>query len=187
MTTDAELISRTLQGDTIAFGHLVHHHQDRLLTSIVHLVGQREEAEDIVQDAFVQALVKLGSFQGSSSFYTWLYRIAINSARARYRQRRPETPIDLGDGKVPDRADPSIPPTEHVVRIERAEQVRRALQRLREPYRSVLVLREIDGCDYQSIAEILETSVGTVRSRLYRARALMREELERSAKDFASG
>ncbi len=178
MTNETQLIEQTLQGDTAAFGQLVRHYQDRLFTSIVHVVGQREEAEDIVQDAFVHALLKLDTFRRKSSFYTWLYRIAMNTAVNRQRRARPEVSI----GQVPhqtghDPADPGEPPTERMLRTERARQIQSALQRLSEEYRTVLVLREVEGFNYETIARVLRISVGTVRSRLHRARALMREQL----------
>jgi RNA polymerase sigma-70 factor (ECF subfamily) len=180
VTTETQLIERASQGDRAAFGQLVRIYQDRLFTSVVHLVGQREEAEDIVQDAFVQALLKLPSFRGRSSFYTWLYRIAINAARNRQRRARPA--VSLQQPPQPSMSDPldrAEPPTERMLRAERACQIQAALQRLSEEYRAVLVLREVEDFDYETIARVLNISVGTVRSRLHRARALLREQLRR--------
>ena len=180
MTREAELINRTLQGDSTAFGQLVRRHQDRLFTSMVHLVGQREEAEDIVQDAFVQALQKLPAFRHSSSFYTWLYRIAINVALLRRRRSRPEVSMDhppIGIAAEP--VDPGEAPQESMLRAERSAQIQRALGMLSDEYRTILVLREIDGFDYETIGRVLEISIGTVRSRLHRARTQMREQLKR--------
>ena len=180
MTSEAQLIEQTLQGDTAAFGHLVRLYQDRLFTSIIHVIGQREEAEDIVQDAFVQALLKLSSFRGHSSFYTWLYRIAINTAMNRQRQARPEVALDpTSSNPKNDPADPGDPPGEHLLRAERAQQIHTALGRLSDEFRTVLVLREVEGFDYETIARVMDVSVGTVRSRLHRARSLMREQLRR--------
>lgn len=180
MTNEVQLIEQALEGDSAAFGQLVRCYQDRLFTSIVHVVGQREEAEDIVQDAFVQALLKLSSFRRDSSFYTWLYRIAFNAAVDRRRTARPEVSIDQApSGTRADPTDPSDPPTEQMLRTERAAQIQTALSRLSEEFRAVLVLREIDGFDYEAISRVLDVSVGTVRSRLHRARALLREQLRR--------
>ncbi|MFW6169420.1 MAG: RNA polymerase sigma factor [Planctomycetota bacterium] len=178
MTNEHQLIDQALDGDPAAFGELMRRHQDRLFTSIVHVVGQREEAEDIVQDAFLQALTKLGSFRRDSSFYTWLYRIALNLTANRHRRNCREVSMDPpSSGSQADPADPNELPAQHVLRNERGEQIQTALQGLSEEFRTVLVLREIDGLDYQSIARVLEVSVGTVRSRLHRARAIMRERL----------
>ncbi len=178
MTGEEQLIGKAQQGDAVAFGQLVRLYQDRLFTSIMHLMGQREEAEDIVQDAFVQALLKLPGFRRQSSFYTWLYRIAINVALN--RQRRSPQVISLEPANSQPGHDPTDPnelPADRLLRTERARQIQTALGRLSEEYRTVLVLREIDGFDYDAIARILNISVGTVRSRLHRARSLMRDQL----------
>jgi RNA polymerase sigma-70 factor (ECF subfamily) len=178
VSDDQHLIEQAMGGDTAAFGQLVRRYQDRLFTGLVHVVSCPEEAEDVVQDAFVQAMRKLGTFRGDSSFFTWLYRIAINIALHRHRRRRPETSIDAarvltGDDPV----DPGDHPQDRMLREERAAAVTRALAQLSEEFRVVLVLRDLEGFDYQSIAKILGVSLGTVRSRLHRARSLMRDHL----------
>ncbi|MHB0955281.1 MAG: RNA polymerase sigma factor [Pirellulaceae bacterium] len=178
MNNDQQLIELALHGNTAAYGQLVRRYQDRLFTSLGHVVSSREEAEDVVQDAFVQAMLKLSSFRQDSSFYTWLYRIAINSALYRQRRRRQEPAIDAGRalrGNEP--PDPGVDPSDRLMREERATEIQQALGRLTEEFRLVLVMRDVDGFDYQSIARILDLSVGTVRSRLHRARSLMREQL----------
>jgi RNA polymerase sigma-70 factor, ECF subfamily len=177
--TDAQRIAQALAGRTEAFGQLVLKYQDRLFNSVVHMIGNAEDARDIVQEAFVQAFLKLDSFQQRSAFSTWLYRIAFNAAASHRRRRHPtasmdrmrETsnmePIDVADG-----------PAEALQRKERRECVRESIARLADEHRSVLVLREIDGCDYETIAEILDLPVGTVRSRLHRARLQLRDALK---------
>jgi RNA polymerase sigma-70 factor (ECF subfamily) len=185
---DHELIAGTLRGDSVAFDGLVRKYQDRLLSAVIHVSGSRVEAEDVVQEAFVQAYLKLPSFAGGSSFYTWLYRIALNGAISRQRKRRGgavlEHTRDLA-GNEP--ADTTEPPADRLLRHERAAQVRRALSELPEEFRVVLVLREMEGCDYDTIARILEVPIGTVRSRLHRARLQLKEQLtlalEERAKD----
>ncbi len=179
MNDDAQLIDATLAGESAAFGQLVRRYQDRLFNTMVHVVGGREDALDVVQDAFVQAFVKLESFQRTAAFYTWLYRIAFNVAATQRRRRRPtlsveqarneggEEPVDAGAG-----------PVERVEREECRRQVRAAIGTLSEAHRDVLVLREIDGCCYETIADILELPVGTVRSRLHRARMQLRDQLK---------
>ncbi len=171
MNDDAHLIDEALAGHSAAFGQLVVKYQDRLYNALVHIVGSTEEARDVVQDAFVQAFVKLDTFQRASAFYTWLYRIAFNLAMSRHRKARPAASAgrmrELTGQEIAAR-DPS--PTEPLEQAERAGQVQAALAMLGEEFRTVLVLREIDGRDYESIAEILDLPLGTVRSRLHRAR-----------------
>jgi RNA polymerase sigma-70 factor (ECF subfamily) len=175
---DAQLIDRTLAGQSAAFGYLVEKYQERLYNTVVHVVGNAEDAKDVVQEAFVQAFLKLASFRGASAFYTWLYRIALNVAATHRRRRRAMCSAEqarLGDGGPPTA---SQSPSRHIEQEECRRQVRRAIGRLDEDYRAVLVLREIDGCCYETIAEIVEVPVGTVRSRLHRARLQLREELK---------
>src|SRR6478736_1354268 len=176
---DGQLIRSACNGDTAAYGVLVRKYQVRLCTSLTHICGSLDDAEDIAQEAFVQAYVKLRTFAGGSAFYTWLYRIAVNAAISRRRRRREQTSVDskreeLGLEPLDNggRAD------ERVLREERAVQVRRALGRLSDEHRKILVLREIDDCDYDQIANILELPVGTVRSRLHRARLQLKEQLD---------
>lgn len=178
MTDDQHLIEQALSGDIAAFGQLVRRYQDRLYTGLVHVVACPDEAEDIVQDAFVQAMRKLDTFRGDSSFFTWLYRIAVNIALHRHRRRRPETSIEAARALTgDDPVDPGDAPQDRLLREEQVEAVTRALGQLTEEFRLVLVLRDLEGFDYRSIAQILGVSLGTVRSRLHRARSLMREYL----------
>ena len=176
---DALLIDEVLAGDTSAFGELVLRYQDRLFNTLTYVVGSCEEAEDVVQDAFVQAFVKLGTFQRASAFYTWLYRIAFNLAVSRKRRRRPERSVDevrdlTGDEPVDD----GEAPGDRLEHHESAEQVQAALERVSDEHRAILVLREIEGFCYEKIADVLDLPVGTVRSRLHRARMALREELK---------
>lgn len=175
---DATLIDLALGGDAAAFGWLVRRYQDRLYTSLIHVSGSRDEAEDVVQDAFTQAYLKLRSFERQSAFYTWLYRIAFNAAISRRRKRRAEGSVEQVRAVVGDEpADRRERPEEHLLRQERADLLTKALQGLSEEHRAILILREMDGCDYEEIAQILDLPVGTVRSRLHRARAHLRIEL----------
>lgn len=179
MEDEARLIDEALGGDSSAFGQLVTRYQDRLYNTLVHVVGSRDAAYDVVQDAFVQAYVKLDTFQRASAFYTWLYRIAFNTAVSRRRREKPTVsveearenqghePVDRGDG-----------PGTRLEQQERACQVQAGLARLSQEHRSILTLREMDGCSYEQIAEILELPIGTIRSRLHRARLQLREQLK---------
>lgn len=175
---DAELVEAALAGDGGAFGDLVERYQDRLFNTLVRVTGSREDAADAVQDAFVQAYQKLESFRGDSQFYTWLYRIAMNLALSRRRRRRPTASVDvvkeLAGGEPVDGGEG---PGDRMLADERAEQVQTALADLGDQHRKILVLREMEGCSYETIAEILELPVGTVRSRLFRARLQLREKL----------
>jgi RNA polymerase sigma-70 factor, ECF subfamily len=178
LSDDASLIAATLDGDTAAFGQLVHDYQDRLYNSLVRVTGSAEDAGDIVQDAFVQAYRKLDSFRGSSAFYTWLYRIAFNLAMSHARREHKLASLDglkanLGSEPV----DGQPTPDAHIERREQVDMVHAALAALSTEYRTILVLREIDGCRYDEIAEILALPVGTVRSRLFRARLQLRDQL----------
>jgi len=176
---DARLIEETLAGNSAAFGQLVQRYQDRLYNTLVHVIGSPEDALDVVQDAFVQAFVKLESFRGRSAFYTWLYRIAFNVAATQRRRRRPVLSVDHAREEGGDEpVDPDQGPLDHLEQEERCRQVREALKVLSDEHREVLVLREIDGCCYETIAEILDLPVGTVRSRLHRARLQLRDELK---------
>lgn len=179
MNDDAQYISQTLAGDKAAFGKLVRKYQARLLNALYHVVGSRDEAEDVVQEALIQAFVKLDSFQQRSKFYTWLYRIAFNTSVTRRRRRRGEVSMDQmreQSGDEPTAMDDD--PSRHVMRDEQAQQVWLAMHSLQEEHRAILVLREIEGCRYETISEILDLPVGTVRSRLHRARLQLRDQLK---------
>ena len=177
---ETELIQEAQRGNSQSFGELVRAHQDRLYTSLLHVVDCPEEAYDVVQDAFVQALLKITSFNFQSKFYTWLYRIAFNRAMTTQRRQRPTVSVEQSrEISGWDLLDPADPPDDSLLRQERAIFVRRALNELSEEHRAVMVLREVENCDYETIATILEISVGTVRSRLHRARDQMRQTYNR--------
>ncbi|HEY2827051.1 MAG TPA: sigma-70 family RNA polymerase sigma factor [Pirellulales bacterium] len=179
MNDDLALINETLLGNSSAFGRLVTRYQDRLYNTLVHVTGSAEEGRDVCQDAFVQAFVKLSSFQRTSAFYTWLYRIALNMAASRRRRKRPTVSVDEHrelTGYEPPSRDGQ--PSEPLERQERAARVQEALSALDEDFRTVLVLREIDGHSYETIAQMLDLPLGTVRSRLHRARMELKEQLK---------
>ena len=176
---DSQLIERTLAGDRSAFSELVRRYQDRLYASMLGVTGSAEEAEDVVQDAFVRAFVKLDSFQQSSQFFTWLYRIAFNTALSRHRRRRSRVSLDhVRETTGLEPVDNVDAPDEPMMRRERVAMVRQAMTQLTEEHRTILVLREMDENSYETIAEILEISIGTVRSRLSRARYQLKLTLE---------
>lgn len=177
-TADQALVEAAQRGDRDAFGQLVQRYQDRLYNTLLRIAGSHEDAADAVQDAFVQAYVKLDRFRGDSQFYTWLYRIAMNVALSRRRRRRPAPSIDAAKESAGDEpVDHAQGPADATLAGERAEQVQTALDELGEAHRKILVLREIEGCSYEAIADILQLPVGTVRSRLFRARLQLRDKL----------
>lgn len=186
MTDDSQLIAAARQGDRTAFEALVRRYQDRLYAAMVQVTGSAEEAEDVVQDAFVRAFLKLDTFQNNSQFFTWLYRIAFNSALSRIRRRKGTTSLDQARETVGDEpVDNFGAPDHRMLQDEQVAMVRMALQKLSDDHRTILVLREMDECAYEEIAEILQISIGTVRSRLNRARTQLRivlEEMEKEAK-----
>jgi len=174
---EARLIAAARQGDAGAYGSLVRRYQDRLCSSLMHICGSFADAQDAAQEAFLRAYLKLGSFTGASAVYTWLYRIAVNVAISEHRRRRLPPPGEralLGEKEPSDRAEE---PEENLLRLERAALVQQALDRLSDEHRTILVLREVENCDYDEIAQILDLPVGTVRSRLHRARLQLREKL----------
>jgi RNA polymerase sigma-70 factor (ECF subfamily) len=178
LSDDAPLIAATLAGDSAAFGQLVGRYQDRLYNALFRVLGSAEDARDIVQDAFVQAYTKLNTFRGSSKFYTWLYRIAFNLAMSHARRQRPtrslERARDVFGGEP---VDGRPMPEANLTQREQVTLVHTALAALNPEYRQILVLRELEGCRYDEIAEILELPAGTVRSRLFRARLQLRDQL----------
>lgn len=176
--SDRELIDMALGGDQSGYDQLLKRYQDRLYTAMWGNVGCPVLAEDIVQEAFVRAFLHLRSFRSESNFYTWLYRIALNSRRKYFRARVRTVPLDVFDENVQKAGTEGCDsPSAMIERREDRKEVLDALSRLDEGHRTILVLREFDGFDYQTIAEVLNVKMGTVRSRLSRARAQLRREL----------
>ncbi|MCX5676298.1 MAG: sigma-70 family RNA polymerase sigma factor [Planctomycetota bacterium] len=181
---DPELVSQTLGGDGAAFGALVERYQDRLYNAIYRLVGSAEDARDLTQDALVKAYENLEGFRGGSSLYTWLFRIAVNTALSHRRKRKwmhvGLAPVSEDDpGAEAGWADPAAAdPADPVMAAETEALVQQALGALDEEHRTVVVLRDIQHCDYREMAEILGVPAGTVKSRLHRARLMLRDRLK---------
>lgn len=184
-TNDVAAINRCLAGDADAFGDLVTRYQDRLFGTLVHMLGSFEDARDVAQDAFVLAYQKLDTFRGDSAFYSWLFRIAYNTAVSRRRRERrsgSHTSLEMArerTGAEPHDDRPATDPSYSLQTEERQTIVRQALDELAEEYRTVLILKEMEGLRYDEIAEIVDCPIGTVRSRIHRARHEMREKLGR--------
>ena len=184
---DQRLIAECLRGDPAAFGVLVRRYQDRLYNTVFRLVGNAEDAQDVVQEAFLNAYQSLGGFKGDSLFFTWLYRIAVNAAISFKRKRRVVIPIDAARGVVsgvPRGVEPPDPselsrPGHALEQEEQGHRIQRALSRLSPEHRAVLILKDMEGQKYETMAEILQVPIGTIRSRLHRARLELRELLEK--------
>ncbi|MCZ0944432.1 MAG: RNA polymerase sigma factor RpoE [Gammaproteobacteria bacterium] len=174
--TDKELVSRVKQGDRTAFDLLFGRYQHKICSLVARHVRNPEEVEDVAQEAFIKAFRALPKFRGESAFYTWLYRIAINTAHNHQMaksRRPPGTDIDVEDAQFMDGADRLIEnesPEAAASRDELADAIDQAIAALPDDLRSALALREFEGLSYERIAAIMECPVGTVRSRIFRAR-----------------
>jgi RNA polymerase sigma-70 factor (ECF subfamily) len=178
-TEDQSDIAQVIQGDPQAFAALVQRHQRRLLGLLKHVSGSQELAEDVAQEAFVRAYRKIHLYEGRSSFYTWLCRIAMNLLANERRHKRLENQATREGFDVAMSSSGYASDAEHAaVREEVRQSVQAAIQLLDTERRAVLLLRDFDGLDYEQIAEVLEIPVGTVRSRLHRARSELKTILE---------
>jgi len=182
--SDLELVRRAQRGERGAFDLLVLRYQHKVVKLVARLLRDPTEAEDVAQEAFVKAYRALASFRGDSAFYTWLYRIAVNTARNAMasRQRRPlDYEADLSETEqsaVASRMSHSDTPEATVLSDEIHATVNRAVADLPEDLRTAIILREIEGLSYEEIAAAMDCPVGTVRSRIFRAR----EAIDRNLK-----
>lgn len=179
LAQDLELVARCKGGDPSAFDDLVRRYQDRLFNALVHFLGDAAAAEDLAQEAFLKAYLRLQDFRGDSQFYTWLYAIARNLSVSRQRQlsrRGRMASLDAED--APQVESGKGDPIGSAMSRDREALVQQALQALDEESRWIVVLRDIDGRDYAEIAEAAGVPVGTVKSRLHRARMQLRQLLE---------
>lgn len=185
--SDQELIAATLARDTAAFGELVARYQNRLYGALIHMTGSTEDAKDVAQEAFVLAFQKLASFRGDSQFYSWLFRIAMNaSVNFRRKNRSLGASIEATKERVglePTDSRRDTAPDQPLEQAERQRLVREALAQMTEEFRIPLVMAEMDEMKYEEIAELLQCPIGTVRSRIHRGRAELREKLRRLLRD----
>ncbi|MEM8767871.1 MAG: RNA polymerase sigma factor RpoE [Pseudomonadota bacterium] len=174
--TDKELVRRVQQGDKRAFDLLFGRYQHKILSLVSRYLRDPQDVEDVTQEAFIKAFKALPRFRGDSAFYTWLYRIAINTAKNHLvaRSRRPPgTDVDVEDAEFMDGADQlkeGESPESALARDELSAAIDEAIGKLPDDLRSAVTLREFDGLSYEQIAEIMDCPVGTVRSRIFRAR-----------------
>ncbi len=183
-TPDIVLVRRTQQGDQAAFGLLVVKYQHRLAKLVSRYIYDSAEVEDVCQEALIKAYRAIGNFRGESAFYTWLYRIAVNTAKnylISQGRRPPKTDIDVEDA-VQIEAGAAMretgTPEANALTRELAEAVTRAVEQLPEDLKVAITLREIEGLSYDEIAEVMGCPIGTVRSRIFRARDAIDRELK---------
>lgn len=190
---ETDLVAKSLAGDQEAFGVLIAQNQARLFNVVFRLIKDAEDAKDILQEAFMNAYLNLPKFQGYSKFSTWVYRIAINVAISHKRKKRPRAG---GSEDYDGRSNPmeslrnisgnQEAPEKRLEGEERRTEILATLNLLSTEHRSVLILKDMDNLKYETIAEILNVPIGTVRSRLNRARAELRAKL-RNREDKGRG
>lgn len=186
VSDELALVNAAKKGDVTAFEELVRRYDRNVFRIANHITQNREDAEDVVQDAFLKAYSNLGQFQGQSKFYTWLVRIAVNEALMRLRRRRPERMVSLDedvkteDDSVPrEVADWSPNPEQLYGQGELKEILTKTIQGLPASFRTVFVLRDVEGLSTEETADALNLSIPAVKSRLLRARLQLRERLSK--------
>ena len=174
---EMELVKRARRGDLPAYDELVRRYQERIYATVYHMTSNHEDANDLAQEAFIKAYHALKSFKGDSSFYTWVYRIAVNRTInfLKRRKNRNHYSLDDIDGNI--QTDPDfvelmshMTPRREVELNELQEKLNEALQKLSEPHRAVVIMHDVQGMTHADIAKVMKCSEGTVRSRLFYAR-----------------
>jgi len=181
---ESELVRRARKGDLQAYDDLVKRYQERIYATIYHMTSNHEDANDLAQESFIKAYQALKSFKGGSTFYTWLYRIAVNKTINFLKQRKNRTHMSLNDIDFNAEHDSDLialisekTPRRDAGLNELQKKLNEALLKLSEPHRLVVVLHDVQGQSHEEIAEIMDCNIGTVRSRLYYARQQMQAEL----------
>lgn len=171
------LVRRSRRGDLKAYDDLVRRYQERIYATIYHMTSNHEDANDLAQESFIKAFQALKSFKGGSSFYTWLYRIAVNKTINFLKQRKNRTHISLNNIDFNAEHDPDLialiseqTPRRAAGLTELQEKLNEALMKLSESHRLVVVMHDVQGLSHEEIAEAMDCNVGTVRSRLFYAR-----------------
>jgi RNA polymerase sigma-70 factor, ECF subfamily len=179
---ESTFVAELRAGSEDAFTYLLGVYQTPVFDLVSHIVENPSDAADVLQDVFVKVFRKIGQFQGESSLKTWIYRIAIHEASNHRRSwlrrfRREPVSLDEGPADPPRSQSREDTPYQALEKVERQALVRRALASLAQPYRTVVVLREIEGLSYEEIAQVLGVAEGTVKSRLLRGRELLKRKL----------
>ena len=171
------LVRRARSGDLEAYDELVRRYQERIYGTIYHMTANHEDANDLAQESFIKAFQALKSFKGGSSFYTWLYRIAVNKTINFLKQRKNRIQMSLNDLDFNTEHDPDLvalisekTPHREINLSELQKKLNEALLKLSEPHRLVVVLHDVQGMAHDEIAKVMECNIGTVRSRLFYAR-----------------
>ena len=181
--SDQRLVVRAQQGDKRAFDVLVLKYQQRIGSVVARYLRDRDEVADVTQEAFIKAYRALANFRGDAQFYTWLYRIAINTAKNHLvakSRRPPDTDKDINDGEFSENSvvlESGDQPESLLARDQLQSVILTAVEELQEDLRTALMLREFDGLSYEEIAEIMACPVGTVRSRIFRARETIEKKM----------
>ncbi len=185
---DQQLVARARRRDRAAFDELIHRYQGKIYSLVYNMTGNKEDTEDLVQDVFVKAYASLKYFLGQSSFYTWIYRIAINRSINFLKKRKRREAVSLNDVDEAVERDPAYvelsareSPFRDATLSELKERLNNALQTLSEKHRTVVVLHDIQGVPHDQIAKMTGCSEGTVRSRLFYARQRLQAELSEFA------
>lgn len=174
---EMQLVNKARHGDLEAYDELVKRYQERIYATVYHMTSNHEDANDLAQEAFIKAFHALKSFKGGSSFYTWVYRIAVNKTINFLKQRKNKAQMSLDDIDFNAEHDPDLvalisdkTPRREVNLAELQEKLNVAMQKLSEPHRLVVTLHDVQGLSHEEIAKIMECNIGTVRSRLFYAR-----------------
>jgi RNA polymerase sigma-70 factor (ECF subfamily) len=183
-SVDEKLVRRVQRGDKTAFDLLVLKYQHKVAKLVARFVRDRREVEDVTQEAFIKAYRAIGGFRGESAFYTWLYRIAVNTAKNYLEslgRRPPSTDVEMENAEFVESADglrEQATPERQLLTDEIAATVNRVIEALPGDLRTAITLREIEGMSYEEIAEVMDCPIGTVRSRIFRAREAIDQELK---------
>ncbi len=177
MQIDTDIVRRFKNGDLSVFNDLVHRYQDKIYNLCCYMLGDTVAAQDAAQDVFIKAYKNLDHFRPDASVYTWLYRIAVNTCLDYNKKSRPE-PLELGSA-FEDLPSSASSPEELYESKEIARTLQAALQQIPEKHRAAIILKEIEGLSYEEIAETLQVVIGTVKSRISRARDELRVLLKR--------
>ena len=183
-TPDTELVSRARENDMAAYDELIRRYQERVYATVYHMTSNHDDANDLVQESFIKGFRALKSFKGDSSFYTWIYRIAVNRTINFLKKRGRRSFLSLNDLDSNVENNPELvslvsenTPRRDAGLTELQEKLNEAMQKLSEPHRMVVVLHDIQGLSHDEISGIMECNVGTVRSRLFYARQQLQAHL----------